>query len=128
MKLTREFEGETYSYASSWRQVAKVSHHAVTVSQRFIWLRLESHFAGEVLCEENYGRKVAFGESWRTVVSRTRGQGPNDLRQGASLASLTRLFQLHRRLMIQALTWLFSQRPGKLHGGQLPQCFELCNT
>ena len=42
MKLTGEFEGETYSYASSWRQVAKVSHHAVTVSQSFIWLRLVS--------------------------------------------------------------------------------------
>jgi hypothetical protein len=33
-------ESETYSYASSWRQVAKVSHHAVTVSQGFIWLGL----------------------------------------------------------------------------------------
>jgi hypothetical protein len=68
MKLMRKFKGETYSYASSWGQVAKVSHHAVTVSQRFIWLRLVSQPAGEVRCEENCRRKVAFGESWRTVV------------------------------------------------------------
>jgi hypothetical protein len=46
-------EVETYSYTSSWRQVAKVSHHAVAVSQGHIWLRLVSQPAGEVRCEEN---------------------------------------------------------------------------
>jgi hypothetical protein len=50
-------EGETYSYTSSWRQVAKVSHHAVTVSQGFIWLRLVSRPARKVRCEENCREK-----------------------------------------------------------------------
>jgi hypothetical protein len=27
----------TYSYATSWRKIAEVSHHAVAISQRCIW-------------------------------------------------------------------------------------------
>jgi hypothetical protein len=50
-------ERGTYSYASSWRQVAKVSHHAVTVSQGFIWLRLVSRPTREIRCEENCREK-----------------------------------------------------------------------
>jgi hypothetical protein len=36
--LERYF-GATHSYTSSWRKVAKVSHHA-TLSQVVIWLRV----------------------------------------------------------------------------------------